>query len=90
MVAREKEVFVFSIAGLFALLGFYMFFGPEIILGKLLIISEYQSKYMPLYFFGNLLFWLITAWWFVKLFKKIAFNNFPFMKFVQKNNPKSF
>lgn len=68
-VAREKMVIIFSATGLFALLGFYMFFGPEILLGKFSNINAYQSKYMSIYFFGNLLFWFSTSWWLVKIVK---------------------
>lgn len=69
VVAREKMIIIFSATGLFALLGFYMFFGPEILLGKFSNINEYQSKYMSIYFFGNLLFWFSTSWWLVKIIK---------------------
>lgn len=70
IIAREKMIIYFSFTGLFALLGFYMFFGPEIIFGKLLNLAAYQSKYISMYFFGNLIFWITTLWWFIKIVKK--------------------
>lgn len=69
VVAREKMIIIFSATGLLALFGFYMFFGPEILLGKFSSINGYQSKYMSIYFFGNLLFWFSTSWWLVKIIK---------------------
>lgn len=84
IAAREKMIIPFSFAGIIALLGFYMFFGPDILLGKFSSGAVFQSKYMPIYVVGNLALWFITFWWFVKTIKnyfKTAFTTFsPFHK----------
>lgn len=69
ITAREKMTIYFSFTGMFALVGFYLFFGPDILFGKLSDLGAYQSKYMPVYFFGNLIFWIITLRWLMKIIK---------------------
>ncbi|MCL5069535.1 MAG: hypothetical protein M1308_01340 [Actinobacteria bacterium] len=67
VLERYKMTFLFSLTGIIALLGFYMFFGPDILLGKLSIISAFQSKYMPIYVIGNLALWITVVWWLIKI-----------------------
>ena len=71
ILLRDRWVIAFSFAALFAHLGFYLFFAPELLLGKYFTITGgfYQTKYMPLYFFGNLMLWVVTALWLLKILK---------------------
>lgn len=69
ILAREKMIIPFSIAGTLALLGFYTFFGPDILFGKFPHGAAFQNKYMLIYFLGNLLLWLTTLWWLIKIIK---------------------
>lgn len=71
IMLRDKWVVAFSIAAFFAYLGFYLFFAPELLLGKYFYLAGgfFQTKYMPLYFFGNLMLWFVTALWFLKILK---------------------
>lgn len=72
ILLRDRMVILFSITALFAYLGFYFFFAPELLLGKYfyLIGDFYQPKYMPLYFLGNLSLWAATLFWLGKILKE--------------------
>lgn len=76
ILAKDKMVFFYSFFGLFALLGFYLFFGPDILLGKLSSIPPFQTKYIYLYFLGNLVFWIFNLVWLIKIIRSYAKNNF--------------
>lgn len=79
ILAKEKMIIPFAISGTFALLGFYTFFGPDILFGRFWDGAAFQSKYMLIYFVGNLLLWLTILWWFIKIIKNNTsevFNNF--------------
>ena len=84
ILTREKMVIPFSIFGTFALLGFYLFFGPEILFGGFWHGAAFQSKYMLIYFVGNSLLWIIVLWWLIKIIKSLFFTPFktfsPFRK----------
>lgn len=67
IVAQDKMVFYYSFFSLFALLGFYLFFGPDILLGKISSIAPYQTKHIYLYFLGNLMFWVFNLVWLIKI-----------------------
>lgn len=69
ILAKDKMIIPFSVSGTFALLGFYTFFGPNILFGKLWNGTAFQSKYMLCYFIGNLLFWITMLWWFIAIVK---------------------
>lgn len=71
ILLKDKYVIAFTVAGLLAYLGFYLFFAPELLLGKYFYLAGgfFQTKYMPLYFFGNLVLWITTLFWFIKIFK---------------------
>lgn len=77
LAVLEKELMIipFSAAGLVALIGFYMFFGPEILLGSLSKTAAFQSKYMMVYVIGNLLLWLTTLWWLIKIIRSKIVNS---------------
>ena len=75
ILAREKMVIPFSVAGTFALLGFYTFFGPDILFGKFWHGAAFQNKYMLIYFLGNLLLWLTTLWWLVNIIKNYMYTS---------------
>lgn len=67
ILEREKKLFIYTFLGGVALIGFYLFFGPDILLGKLSTIPPFQTKYIYLYFLGNLMFWLFILWWLIKI-----------------------
>ncbi len=69
VLAKEKMSILFSITGTLALLGFYTYFGPDILFGKFWNGTAFQSKYMLFYFVGNLLLWVTTLWWFIAIVK---------------------
>lgn len=76
ILVREKMIIPFSIAGTLALLGFYTFFGPEILFGNFWHGAAFQSKYMLIYFSGNLLLWIITLCWFIKIIRNFLYTSF--------------
>lgn len=79
ILSKDKMIIPFSISSTFALLGFYTFFGPDILFGKLWNGIAFQSKYMLFYFVGNLLLWLTILWWLIRIIKNYmltAFKNF--------------
>ncbi len=84
ILCKDKMIVPFSISGTFALLGFYTFFGPDILFGKFWDGIAYQNKYMLIYFLGNLLLWLTILWWLIKIIKKYMSTSFktlnPFNK----------
>lgn len=82
--AREKMIIPFSLAGTVAIIGFYLFFGPDILFGKLLHITAFQSKYMLIYFIGNLLLWITTLWWLIKIIKEYLHSSFQTFSTLHK------
>lgn len=84
ILAKDKMVIPFSISGTFALLGFYSFFGPDILFGKFWNGIAYQNKYMLIYFLGNLLLWCTIIWWLIRIIKNNIGTSFkifsPFRK----------
>ncbi|MBU1000873.1 efflux RND transporter permease subunit [Patescibacteria group bacterium] len=83
ILVKEKMIIPFSISGIFALFGFYTFFGPEILFGKSWYGTAFQSKYVLLYFLGNLALWITILWWFIKIinnYTKEVFNNFSLLR----------
>lgn len=78
VLERSKIIIPFTLTGLFALFGFYMFFGPDILLGNLTTITAFQSKFMPIYVIGNLMFWITIIWWLSKIIlQQLTFNKTP-------------
>lgn len=83
ILAGEKTIIPFSISGTIALLGFYTFFGPEILFGKFMKIIAFQSKYMLIYFIGNSLLWVTVICWIIRIIKdyfKTSFNTFSLLR----------
>lgn len=67
ILARDKMVIFYSLTGFLSLLGFYLFFGPDVLLGKLTEAMPFQRKYIYLYFYANLAFWIICLWWLFRI-----------------------
>lgn len=67
ILERDKMIFYYTFFGSIALLGFYLFFGPDILLGKLSSMAPFQTKYIYLYFLGNLMLWIFTLVWLLKI-----------------------
>lgn len=84
ILVRDKMIFYYIFFALFALLGFYLFFGPDILLGKISNLVPFQTKYMYLYFFGNLALWVFTLGWLIKIIKSYAKNNFLTFGIIHK------
>lgn len=67
ILAKERMIFLYCFFGSLALFGFYLFFGPDILFGKLYLMQPYQTKHIYLYFLGNLAFWVLTLVWIGKV-----------------------
>lgn len=65
VLERSKIVFIYTFVAFIALTGFYLFFGPSILLGDLWDVVEHQSKFMTVYFLGNLGFFLVLISWLI-------------------------
>ncbi len=61
ILEKDKMVIPFTIFGLIALLGYYFYFNPTILLAQFSNIQPYQFQFMIIYAFGNLLFWLTNG-----------------------------
>lgn len=67
VLCRKKIVIIYSIFAAISLIGFYLYFGPDILLGKSVgSMLPFGNKYMYYYFYGNLLLWLTSLFWLVK------------------------
>lgn len=67
IIARDKMIFYYTTFGFLTLVGFYLFFGPDILFGKFYLMQPYQTKYIYLYFFSNLVFWCFNLFWLIKI-----------------------
>lgn len=63
IIEKDKKVLTFSLLASFTLISFYLFFGPDILLGKLSNIPPFQTKYIYIYFLSNVCLWLFNLWW---------------------------
>lgn len=84
IIAKDRMIFYYTFFGLMALLGFYLFFGPDILLGKLSTIERYQTKYIYLYFLGNLMFWIFTLTWLIKIVISYLKSSFSILSLIRK------
>src|SRR4030043_479756 len=64
IIERDKITVPFTLFCTIALIGFYLFFSPSIILGSFASIRAFQSEMISIYFFGNLFLWLLVVYWF--------------------------
>lgn len=84
IMAREKLVTVYILSGTIALIGFYLYFGPDVLLGKLVrTMLPFENKYIYYYFFGNLILWVICLMWLGKTiiyYLRLEFNKFSYRK----------
>ncbi len=79
VLEREKMLIYYTIFGTVALIGFYLFFGPDLLLGKFASFLPFERKYMYFYFYGNMTFWLISLGWLIKII--IQYLKGPFLTF---------
>lgn len=84
ILAKDKMVFFYSFLSFFTLLGFYLFFGPDILLGKLSSMPPFQTKYIYLYFLGNLVFWIFNLVWLIKIVRSYTKENFLTFGVIRK------
>lgn len=70
VITKDRMIFPYIVLAFLAQLGFYLFFGPDILMGKLSTIAPFQTKHIYLYFLGNLLLWLYISFWLIKLIKE--------------------
>lgn len=84
VLAKDKMVIFYTLFGFIALLGFYLFFGPDILFGKSLSIEPFQTKYIYLYFIGNLLFWMFNIFWLIKIIKSYFENQYSSFGMIRK------
>ena len=84
VLQRDRSVFLYTLFGGVALLGFYLFFGPDILLGQLSSMAPFQTKYIYLYFLGNLMLWIFSLWWLIRIVKDFVKSSFPGFGLVRK------
>lgn len=70
VLEKDKMIIPYSFFGLIALLGFYLYFNPTILLVQFAGIQPYYFQFMLIYALGNLLFWLTTFFWLIKILIK--------------------
>lgn len=69
MLAKDRLIIFYTFFAFFAAIGFYLFLGPDILLGKLGKLEPYQTQYFPVYVLGNLAFWGFCIFWIIKIIK---------------------
>lgn len=69
VLRRDKMIVPYTIFGLIALLGFYLYFNPIIILSQFVNIPPFNFQFMLVYAFGNLCLWLTMLLWILKSIK---------------------
>ncbi|EKD90656.1 MAG: hypothetical protein ACD_30C00111G0007 [uncultured bacterium] len=69
ILAKDRLVILYTFFASLAVLGFYLYLGPDILLGKLGSIEPLSPKYFPVYVLGNLVFWGFCVFWVVKIIK---------------------
>jgi hypothetical protein len=84
IIERDKRVFPYTILGSLALVGFYLFFSPKILLGSLISFKAFQSEMISLYFFGNLFLWSLVLYWFLYLLVDYFKEGYPKLSFVYR------
>lgn len=66
VLSKDKMVILYTFFATLALVGFYLFFGPDILLGKLPSPMPFQREFIYPYFLGNLGLWIVCFVWFIK------------------------
>lgn len=66
---KDKMVIPYSIFASFALIGFYLFINPTMIISQFSAIPAQQDQYLVIYFLGNILLWIAIIFWLFKLLK---------------------
>jgi len=70
ILGRDKKIISFSFLGLFAIVSFYLFFQPKILVGSLFTFTGKSANAMSFYALSNLTLFLFCASWLVYLIKK--------------------
>lgn len=70
VLERDKMIIPYTLFGLIALLGFYMYFNPTMLLVQFSSTQPYYFQFMIVYALGNLLFWLTSFLWLIKILVK--------------------
>lgn len=70
VLEKDKMIIPYTIFGLVAMLGFYMYFNPTILLARFSSIQVYLPQFMQVYALSNLFFWLMMFLWLIILIKK--------------------
>jgi hypothetical protein len=65
VLAGEPLVLAYTVATTASLLGFYLYFWPSILLGRLNAFDAFRLDFAPIYFVGMLFAWVINATWLV-------------------------
>lgn len=85
VILRQRMVLVYTATATIALIGFYLYFGPDLLLGKLAgNMLPFTNKYMYYYFYGNLLLWITCLIWLIYLLIKIP----KFVSFIRSAGSK--
>ncbi len=84
ILERDKRIFIYAILGAIVLISFYLFFAPDILLGKLYSTPPYQTKHIYLYFLANVMLWSFNLWWLAKIISKTTSELMPKMGLIRK------
>jgi hypothetical protein len=66
VLAGEPFVLGYTVATTASLLGFYLYFWPSILLGRLNAFDAFRPDFAPIYFVGMLFAWVTNATWLVQ------------------------
>lgn len=70
VLQRDKIIIAYSLFGTVAIVGFYMFLNPAILLAQFSTIKPFQEQYMVIYMLGNFLTLTTILFWLIKTLKQ--------------------
>jgi hypothetical protein len=72
ILAGEWVVCTYSLAATYALVGFYLTFWPDILLGQFNVFQPLQTQFVPVYFWGTLTLWLVNLVWLASMVVRLV------------------
>jgi len=85
ILGRDKKIITFSFFGLMAIISFYLFFEPKILIGSLFTITGRSTNAMSFYAFSNLTLFLFNVSWLIHLIKKEYKKILSKLSFLRRN-----
>lgn len=85
IILKETRVLGYLLLGTLSMVSFYLYFGPEILLGNIYKINPFQIKYFYWYFLFNSLFWFYNIFWIIKFLKPDFKKNYKLFNKIEKN-----